>query len=144
MANPKLVWVKPTGRGQLASGRFVEENGPPFQVAENKVSKRWMKLLTPAEIKALAPEPAGEVSDSEVDRLTAELAAMTAERDKMDAAGKALTEGLAVSELARNESGEALAAMTAERDALKTAIPKVEPSPPIGIAGAKKVDAKKA
>jgi hypothetical protein len=107
MSKTETVWVKPTGRGQMPSGRWADEGGAPFEVTETAFSARWMKRLNPKEVKA-ALRTAKEGAASNVDlsadleeaneaivALKAELSAMTDQRDKMSAAGQELTAKLA-------------------------------------------------
>lgn len=136
MAKPEMVMVKALYRGQLANLKWVDENSPPFEVEKTKVSKRWMKELSPAEVKALGKAASSEPDAPmeslsvisaerdelrvEVESLKASLAAMTDERDKMDAAGR---------DLAKKVSD-----LTTERDALQE---KLKPKP-ASVAGAAK------
>lgn len=99
----KKVWVVATQRGQNPdSMAWVDENALPFEIDETKVSKRWMKVIKASEAKALlaGAEPSeaddGDAGNSdEVDGLKKQVADLTEERDKMDAAGKDLTQQVA-------------------------------------------------
>jgi hypothetical protein len=107
MSKTETAWVKPTGRGQMPSGRWADEGGAPFEVTEAAFSKRWMQPLTPKEVKSLlraAKDGAASNVDLSADleeaneaivALKAELSAMTDQRDKMSAAGQELTAQLA-------------------------------------------------
>lgn len=94
----ELVWVSPTSRGQRPDGVWTDLGGNPFQVLKSRVSSRWQTPVSEDEAKALdkalkankaseakgnalAPELTAALA--EVDRLTAELAAMTKERDDL-------------------------------------------------------------
>ena len=108
MADPKEIWVKPTGRGQKPDRTWADENSAPFQCDEAFFSKRWMKKLTAAELKSLQSvadvagddaEPSGDLEAliserdellGKVEGLEADLKAMTDERDAMDKKGKEL------------------------------------------------------
>jgi len=88
----KLVMVQATRPGQRPSDRkWVNEETPPFEVLTSQLSARWMKVLTPAELKGLkSSDPVDAADPKVVEKLTDQLAEMTTERDAMNEAGRAM------------------------------------------------------
>lgn len=57
------VWVKPTARGQMPNGRWVNAGDPPFQVDEGGVSKHWMVKLNAKDAKEASEKAEAEAAE---------------------------------------------------------------------------------